>query len=355
MKVLYFNNMPTDVLWREWQAGVSPSHHLWGVPGMRKLGLTVDVLPQEVHRWLKRVSKWVKFWGDLDQQIRALRVASRYDVLYCGCQHDALLICFLRNLGLVTIPTVITMHHMIHPLFRSRWMFKLFFGSASSFVCLHRKIADELTRRYGVDPAKVEVIEWGVDAEFYERAVVPAHTKHEAGGGVVAAGRTFRDYDTLVCAVRGTDIPVQILCTEDARPAEPVGPNVQVQSLAQLLPLKSLLGHYADAAVVAIPMVDVPGKLVGLTSLFDAMAMGKPVVMTANPFIDVDIEKEGIGFWVAPGDRAGWTRALTHLRNHPDQAIAMGERSRTLVKGRYHIDRFAKQLAAHLLKLGTRT
>ena len=355
MKVLYFNNMPTDVLWREWQAGVSPSHHLWGVPGMRKLGLTVDVLPQEVHRWLKRLSKWVKFLGDLDQQIRALRVASRYDVLYCGCQHDALLICFLRSLGLVSIPTVVTMHHMIHPVFQPRWMFKLFFGSASSFVCLHQKIADELTSRFGVDPAKVEVIEWGVDAEFYGSTAATDKSDRSVPSGVVAAGRTFRDYDTLVRAVRGTDIPLQIFCTDDAKPVEQAGANVQVHSLAQLLPLKSLLGHYADAAVVAIPMVDVPGKLVGLTSLFDAMAMGKPVVMTANPFIDVDIEKEGIGFWVAPGDQAGWTRALTHLSNHPEQAKAMGEKSLALVKGRYHIDRFARQLSAHLLKLGTRT
>ena len=356
MKVLYFNNVPTELLWREWEQGVSPSHHLWGVPGLRAAGLEVDVLPYEGRAWLKRLSKSVRLLGDLDQQFRVLRVASQYDVLYCGCQHDALLIGLLRFLGLVKVPTVVTMHHMVNPLFRSQWMFKLFFGSITSFVCLHQRVAKELTGTFCISPDRVEVIEWGGDADFYAKAAqgegTPANGQPAAG--VVAAGRTFRDYGVLIRAVRGSDIPLHIFCTQDVYPTEPTSPNIAIHAQAKLSTLKTLLGHYQRAAVVAIPMVDLPDKLIGLTSLIDAMAMGKPVVMTRNAHIDIDIEKEGIGIWVAPGDEAGWKRALTHLLSHPQEAQAMGQRALALVQGKYHIDRFSAQLAGHLRQVHTR-
>lgn len=358
MKVLYYNNLPTDILWREWQTGESPEHQLWGVPGMQRLGLEVSVLPYEGFGWLKSVSRRFKLLGDLDQQVRVLRVASQFDVIYCACQHDALLLGLLRFFGMLKIPVVVTMHHMVNPVFRSRGMFKAFFGSINSFVCLHRRVANELITRFGIPAHRVEVIEWGADAGFYASVALssegtPEHDDSALAhpSGVVAAGRTFRDYGVLIRAVRDTEIPVQIFCTQDVFPTERLSDNIRVHAQSGLSTLKALLGHYQQAAVVAIPMVHLPDKLIGLTSLIDAMAMGKPVVMTRNAHIDIDIEKEGVGFWVEPGDVAGWKRCLSHLLSHPEEASIMGQRALALVKGRYHIDRFSAQLTEHLRRV----
>ena len=46
--------------------------------------------------------------------------------------------------------------------------------------------------------------------------------------------------------------------------------------------------------VIAIPL-EKQETLAGLTSLLDCLGFGKPVIMTRNPCIDIDIEKEGIG------------------------------------------------------------
>jgi len=351
VKVLYYNNFSTAILWREWQAGMSPEHHLWGVPGLQNRGLQVDVLPYEGTEWLKRISKRLKLLGDLDQQLRVLRVASQYDVIYCGCQHDALFLGVLKACGLLKTPVVVTMHHMVNPMFRSQSMFRLFFGRINSFVCLHKRVASELLDRFGVPPGRVDVIEWGGDAAFYARSLKSdaASGQLVAGGrGVVAAGRTFRDYGVLIRATRDTDLPVNIYCTPDALPDEALSPNIHIHSQADLLTLKALLGAYRDAAVVAIPMIDLPDKLIGLTSLVDAMGMGKPVVMTRNAHIDIDIEKEGIGLWVDAGDVEGWKKALGRLLADPDTCRAMGQRALALINGPYHIDRFAGQLAEHL-------
>jgi glycosyltransferase involved in cell wall biosynthesis len=355
VKVLYFNNLPTEVLWREWQDGVSPEHQLWGVPGMQRLGLKVDVLPYEGFRWLKNLSARLKLLGDLDQQIRVLRVASQYDVIFCGCQHDALLLGLLRFLRILRTPVVVTMHHMVHPVFRSRSMFNALFGSISSFVCLHRRVANELMSRFDVPTHRVEVIEWGGDASFYANvAPFDGGSLADQPNGVVAAGRTFRDYEVLIRAVRDTAIPLRIFCTQDVYPTERLSDNIAVHAQSGLSTLKALLSHYQGAAVIAIPMVHLPDKLIGLTSLLDAMAMGKPVVMTRNAHIDIDIEGEGIGLWVEPGDAEGWTRCLTYLLSHPDESRAMGQRALALVQGKYHIDRFSTQLAEHLRRVHAR-
>jgi glycosyltransferase involved in cell wall biosynthesis len=76
--------------------------------------------------------------------------------------------------------------------------------------------------------------------------------------------------------------------------------------------------------------------------------------MTRNAHIDIDIEGEGIGIWVEPGDEEAWRRSLRYLQQNRDTAAAMGRRARALLQERYHIDRFAAQLTAHLERVHAR-
>lgn len=53
----------------------------------------------------------------------------------------------------------------------------------------------------------------------------------------------------------------------------------------------------AESRVVLIPLED-PSMLSGLTEFSDAVALGKPVVMTRNSWMPLDIEALGIGVWL---------------------------------------------------------
>jgi glycosyltransferase involved in cell wall biosynthesis len=97
------------------------------------------------------------------------------------------------------------------------------------------------------------------------------------------------------------------------------------------------------ACVLAIPLV-ANTSLAGLTSLMDALGTGKLVIMTRHPLIDIDIEKEGIGKWVEPGDIEGWTRALSFFHRHPEESQAMGLRARALVDNGLNSSSFADQV-----------
>ena len=103
---------------------------------------------------------------------------------------------------------------------------------------------------------------------------------------------------------------------------------------------------YAQARVIAIPLnVGWPLWMNGLTSVMDALGMGKPMIITRHPLIDIDVEGLGIGICVDPGDVEGWHRAITHLHENDDVALEMGRRARALVdEGQYSSSAFAAQL-----------
>lgn len=100
------------------------------------------------------------------------------------------------------------------------------------------------------------------------------------------------------------------------------------------VPFSEVPGFLEAADVVAIPQRDtsdtrgqVPAKL------FDAMALGRPIVSTRVSMIPEILE--GCGTLVAPGDVAGLASAIEHLADHAAEARALGERARRRCEERY--------------------
>ena len=58
--------------------------------------------------------------------------------------------------------------------------------------------------------------------------------------------------------------------------------------------------------------------------------IGKPVIMTRNPCIDIDVEKIGIGHLVEPNDTDGWAKAIDWHRCNTSESLSMGRRARAL-------------------------
>jgi glycosyltransferase involved in cell wall biosynthesis len=95
------------------------------------------------------------------------------------------------------------------------------------------------------------------------------------------------------------------------------------------------------ASVVAIPLTTEAGT-VGLTELNDALALGKPVIMTRNRFIDVDIDAIGCGVWVDAGDVDGWTEALDRLLSDDALRAEMGRRGKAFAAQHWNADLFGR-------------
>jgi glycosyltransferase involved in cell wall biosynthesis len=183
---------------------------------------------------------------------------------------------------------------------------------------------------------------WGPDLDFYQPASGP-------GSGIITAGRSRRDLLTFGQAATLAGVPATIVCLEsDVLPEfSAFGSNVTViaRPRARWMSYRELTGMMSSSLAVAIPLIDQPW-LCGLSSLADAMGMGRPVIMTRNRCIDIDVEREGIGHWVSPGSVEEWVAALRRLFAQPAEAKAMGERSLALARTRYNSRLFAQEMMA---------
>ena len=81
-----------------------------------------------------------------------------------------------------------------------------------------------------------------------------------------------------------------------------------------------------------------------LTKFFEYMAAGLPVICSDFPVWRELVVGNAVGLAVDPEDPAAAAAALIWLHEHPEQAAAMGQRGRELVRSRYNWDTQASRL-----------
>jgi glycosyltransferase involved in cell wall biosynthesis len=217
----------------------------------------------------------------------------------------------------------------------------------------------------GIPPMRLALVPYQVDPQFW----APRPTVHEPL--VVSVGLEHRDYRTLVRAATGLDARVIIgAASHWSRhdfSASALPSNVEVASYDYL----ALRDLYARAAVVVVPLADVDNQA-GVTTILEAMAMGKAVVVTQSlGQTDVVEDRrspsrgiprtrplsltramaaesgtpvEPTGFYVPPGDAGALRRAITYLLDHPQEREALGLAARRAAVELYSVDLFASRL-----------
>jgi glycosyltransferase involved in cell wall biosynthesis len=354
LRALFINDYLMAKAMEEWRRGEYPAHHLFGVTHLPDRGVEVEIVPYGRYSTLR--TRVTKVFGDLWQQWSVLRWRMPYDVLYSGSQYDSFLLSVLRRLKLYRHPLVATMHHLAKGPLRRPRLFRALYGGHDMLLCMSAEIRDEIVEQLGFASERVRLVGWAVDLDFYTPAPMPS-----AGPAVViAAGKTKRDYDVLVEGASGVDCRVEIYCSALSAPTVPVPPNVSVHYDTQhadqtaALSMRDLLERYRTCRVVAIPLQasEVRGTT-GLTSLLEALAMGRPVIMTTNGFMD--IERAGVGVVVEPGDGAGWRAAMASLAGDMALASEMGARARELAERDFGMDAYTDRVAEALFTVTGRS
>jgi len=207
-------------------------------------------------------------------------------------------------------------------------------------LCISEKSRQELLARYGVPSSRITVIGSRVDTGFF--SPLPAAQVRRQ---VCSAGAVNRDYETLIEAARPLDVPTKIAAdtawrysTGDA----PVGPRpafVEMRSWGSYLKLRGL---YAESAVVVVPLKK--AMLSGVTVALEAMAMGKPVILTHNAYVEEFLRDGENGFFVPAGDAGALRDKIAYLLDHPQEAARIGERARNWVVERFSVDRFVQKI-----------
>jgi glycosyltransferase involved in cell wall biosynthesis len=206
-------------------------------------------------------------------------------------------------------------------------------------VCSSRPEADHYRATFGWQPAKVAFVPLHTDPAYADRP------PDEEEPFALAAGRTFRDYPTLLEAARqGLTMPLTIVAGRDSLGGAVVPPRVTVH---HDIPLPELLGMMSRASVVVLPLEERQIST-GQTVLLEAMAMGKAVVVTrVNGTVDyVDDMKNGV--LVPPKDAPALRVAINSLAGDEALRRRIGDAGRHEVLRRYLPDHYAQAVAVVL-------
>lgn len=234
----------------------------------------------------------------------------------------ALLLKFRRGVTLAFIG------HRITTPAKSR-LLRLFrlFNQVGAMFCYSRQQELFAKEKLGVPEEKVRRIAFQVDEKFFTPASPPV-----PGRGVVSVGRELRDYPTLFQALGDTDVPVTVVASSpwsrraDQTAARPVPANVTLRKGLSSAELREL---YRRAAVVVVPLQNVDWPA-GVTSLLEAQACGRPVVISASEGI-LDSLDSGAAVTVPCGDAHALRAAVLRLVNNPAQAEEIGRAGRASV------------------------
>jgi glycosyltransferase involved in cell wall biosynthesis len=287
--------------------------------------------------WRKRVYRHLPMW--VVQVMETHRVGRDYDVVLCWSVADVTLV--LGALLTVTrrhLPVVALLTRVSEP--KKAWLLKRVHRRITKIILppvTQREFAVDVL---GVPEDKLVDLPWTLDSDFW-RMPDPAPEVTT----ICAAGGEMRDYDTLVQAMVGLDIPCHIAGSLDAdRPdwwnatdEERSGdrrlpPNVTTGTMSAV----ELRQLYARSRFVVVPLRPTLSDN-GITCMNEAWAMGRPVIVSV-----VDGQRDAFvhgveGLWVPQGDAHALRDAIIELWGDPARAEAMGTAGRRRIeRGRDH-------------------
>ena len=338
-RVVFANNYSMSKAFRDVAAGVYPSQHLYGADALADAGYDVVVAPFRETGALAALSRRLRYrLGDLGQEARALR-----GVTYSGEPNSLAGVAYLRAARVRRSSMVTVLHTVPRRTARTAALLRGY----DAIVCLSSYVRSALLDRFPLDPARVRWAAWGPALDF--PGYVPV-----AGDAVVSSGKTNRDQATLLAAMEG--MPGVVYARSPAGLAVPPGVELvtdethedTVEPGGPKFSYGHVLRHLVAASVVAIPLKD-PDKISGLSELNDALALGKPVLVTRTPHLcDVDVEAVGCGWWVEPGDVEGWRTALRRLASDPALRERMGAAGRAFAEERWNAGVFGRAVVETL-------
>jgi glycosyltransferase involved in cell wall biosynthesis len=219
-------------------------------------------------------------------------------------------------------------------------------GASAAVIAYSAHEADDLERwleKRGFAP-HVEFVRFGVDTSAFTPEPVPATLD------VVSVGADpHRDFDLLVrVATHMPEVAFRVVASaEHALSLEPRPDNVTVETD---IAFEEMRRRLVEARVVALPVRE--NSYSGATTvLLQAMALEKPVVVTRTRAIATGyglVDGENCRL-VAPGDVAGFVRALGDVLKGDFHSRALGASARALVERELTWDRYVGRIEELLL------
>ncbi|HEV2034872.1 MAG TPA: glycosyltransferase family 4 protein [Candidatus Dormibacteraeota bacterium] len=277
----------------------------------------------------------------------AARVLRRFDVIFSDGEHLGIPLGLLLGLRRPAKAHLVLGHHITTR--AKRRVFKLLRPQRGiSRILLHsQRQVDMVESELGISRSKLAFVPYFADAAFW----APQHVAEDAK--VVTAGREHRDYATLAAACDGMPERIVVAAGSFHSPRAPWRPPSHWPRNFELVPTLDrarLRELYARAMVVVVPVLPTDFQA-GVTTLLEAMAMGKAVVVSATEG-QRDVVEDGVtGVLVPPADPPALRAAIRRLLDDDRERARLGRNARRAVEMHFSLDVYATTLSGHLDEL----
>ncbi len=342
-RILFYQSNDKFKYLQAYKEGKYFGQTFYGATHLSKYGCDVEIMqnpePSRLENFLKTKLKTdISFFKHTHSLIRNSKKA---DIIYAPYPSGLAFLLCLKLLGIFKKKIVVIVHNNR----RNFILQEIYLRGTDKIICISKATFQHIPEKF---KSKTSYLEWGPDLDFYKQKK-NSSTQQSVHNYFISTGKADRDFETLLRALNNTNLPAILYLPKDYSPTE-IKPNIQIKNYKGLFFPIDLLDEYSNALAFVIPTNN-NTKLLGLTSLFEAMAMKKPVIMTYNKYIDFDIEKENVGLWANLKDVDDWIKKLKYLHENPEEAKKMGDKGYALCSNRYNLNLFSQKLAAVIKSL----
>ena len=321
---------------------IYPKSHLWGFPfQLNSDNHVINPLIQSYFAkmflfFINKITK--KRLGNFHIEWSIIANRKKFDLIYC-INGELFLIPLLKKLGIIKLKLVILLYRI--PKKTPFWKFHnlnhstCILGCYDGINCLTMSLEYDLKKKLMNKNIFIRYIPWATDNDIFK--VVSRKTANYFFCG----GKTNRDHQVLINAAK--ELPhVDFIIIKHWEKDFPISKNIRIIDSKTVLTDKAidyetLRKYYENCLGVCIPLHFDPNDTCGYTELLEAMAMGKPVIMTKSGCLDIDLEEENIGLYVQPNDSIDWQNAIRKIINDQNMAKVMGYNAQELQKKKYTI------------------
>lgn len=196
-----------------------------------------------------------------------------------------------------------------------RILFQFLDKIVDCYIVYAKREIEDFSKTFGLPREKFQFISYHttLDSDRF-------HTK--MGDYLFSGGNSDRDYAQLAEAVRGLDIPVVIACSDKKILYGIDFPsNVKVVSVSH----DEYRRLMAESGINVVALRKGLLRSSGHQTFLNAMAMGKPVIVTDPKSVQDYIENGVDGFLVPPSDSNRLREVIITLNNNPELARRIGK------------------------------
>jgi len=264
----------------------------------------------------------------------------QFDIVFTASESIGIPLAFLLKFSGAKKTHLMIAHRLTPPKKAFLWkLFKLHTHVSTVFVYSSAQ-KDAVVNQLSTPAQKVVQIPFMADQQFF-RPMPEIAEKHQ----VCSVGLEWRDYPTLIKAAEHLKCDVKIaagsLWSKGKNEAEgsKVPPNVDVRKYKY----PDLRRLYADSKIVVIPLYETDFQA-GITSILEAMGMGKPVIVTKTAGQTDTIIDGETGLYVSPGNADDLREKIQFLLDNGDERKRIGENGRRAFLNSFTLDHLVARI-----------